>query len=82
MQLGWFPSSGWTPPDEDFGEFLRQLVLPAISLGIVEGAVLTRYVRSAVLEVLREDFLRTARAKGSRPPARSSATACATPRSR
>lgn len=62
--LGWLPSSGWTPPDQDFGAFLQQLVLPAVSLGLVEGAVLTRYVRSAVLEVLREDFLRTARAKG------------------
>jgi peptide/nickel transport system permease protein len=64
VQLGWLPSSGWVPPDQDFGQFLRQLVLPAVSLGLVEGAVLTRYVRSAVLEVLREDFLRTARAKG------------------
>jgi peptide/nickel transport system permease protein len=64
VTLGWFPSSGWTAPDDDFVGFLRQLALPAISLGLVEGAVLTRYVRSAVLEVLREDFLRTARAKG------------------
>jgi peptide/nickel transport system permease protein len=64
VQLGWLPSSGWTPPDQDFGQFLRQLALPAISLGLVEGAILTRYVRSAVLEVLGEDFLRTARAKG------------------
>lgn len=64
VRLGWLPSSGWTPPDQDFGAFVQQLVLPAVSLGLVEGAVLTRYVRSAVLEVLREDFLRTARAKG------------------
>lgn len=67
VRFGWLPSSGWTPPDQDFQMFLRQLVLPAVSLGLVEGAVLTRYVRSAVLEVLREDFLRTARAKGLRP---------------
>ncbi|WP_210494515.1 ABC transporter permease [Patulibacter sp. SYSU D01012] len=64
VTLGWFPSSGWTAPSDDVGGFLRQLALPAISLGLVEGAILTRYVRSAVLEVLREDFLRTARAKG------------------
>lgn len=64
VKLGWLPSSGWTPPDQDFGQFLRQLALPAISLGLVEGAILTRYVRSSVLEVLGEDFLRTARAKG------------------
>ena len=47
--------------------FLTQLLLPALSLGLVQGAVLTRYVRSAVLDVLREDFLRTARAKGLTP---------------
>lgn len=47
--------------------FLKQLVMPALSLGIVQAAVLTRYVRSAVLDVLREDYLRTARAKGLRP---------------
>jgi peptide/nickel transport system permease protein len=64
VQLVWLPSSGWIAPDDDFGGFLQQLVLPALSLGIVEGAVLTRYVRSATIEILREDFLRTARAKG------------------
>jgi peptide/nickel transport system permease protein len=47
--------------------FLKQLILPALSLGLVQGAVLTRYVRSAVLDVLREDYLRTARAKGLLP---------------
>ena len=65
--LGWLPANGWTPPAEDPGMFLRQLVLPALSLGIVQAAVLTRYVRSAVLDVLREDYLRTARAQGLRP---------------
>lgn len=67
VQLGWLPANGWTPPAQDPGMFLRQLILPALSLGLVQGAVLTRYVRSAVLEVLREDYLRTARAKGLRP---------------
>ncbi|MFZ1285553.1 MAG: ABC transporter permease [Candidatus Phosphoribacter sp.] len=67
VQLRWLPSGGWTPPAYDPGLFLRQLLLPALSLGLVQGAVLTRYVRSAVLEVLREDFLRTARAKGLTP---------------
>ncbi len=67
VKLGWLPANGWTPPAEDPGMFLKQLVLPALSLGLVQGAVLTRYVRSAVLEVLREDYLRTARAKGLRP---------------
>ena len=67
VQLRWLPASGWTPPAYDPGMFVKQLVLPALSLGIVQGAVLTRYVRSAVLDVLREDFLRTARAKGLTP---------------
>lgn len=62
--LGWLPANGWTPPVEDPVMFLKQLLLPALSLGLVQGAVVTRYVRSAVLDVLREDYLRTARAKG------------------
>ena len=67
VQLRVLPSGGWTPPNQDFTEFLRGLVLPALSLGLVQGAVLTRYVRSAVLDTLREDYLRTARAKGLKP---------------
>ncbi|MGW1345267.1 ABC transporter permease [Kribbella sp. NPDC002412] len=67
VKLGWLPANGWTPPAQDPSMFARQLILPALSLGLVQGAVLTRYVRSAVLEVLREDYLRTARAKGLRP---------------
>lgn len=67
VRLGWLPANGWTPPAEDPGMFLRQLTLPALSLGLVQGAVLTRYVRSAVLDVLHEDYLRTARAKGLTP---------------
>ncbi|MGW0522788.1 ABC transporter permease [Crossiella sp. NPDC003009] len=58
------PAGGWTPPVRDPAEFLRGLVLPALSLGLIQGAVLTRYVRSAVLDVSTEDYLRTARAKG------------------
>jgi peptide/nickel transport system permease protein len=67
VQLRWLPANGWTPPAQDPSMFLRQLTLPALSLGIVQGAVLTRYVRSAVLDVLGEDYLRTARAKGLTP---------------
>jgi peptide/nickel transport system permease protein len=67
VKLGWLPANGWTPPAQDPEMFLKQLILPALSLGLVQGAVLTRYVRSAVLDVLREDYLRTARAKGLRP---------------
>ncbi len=67
VRLGWLPSGGWVPPAQGLGEFLRHLVLPVVALGVVQAAVLTRYVRSAVLDVLREDYLRTARAKGLGP---------------
>ncbi|UOX87149.1 ABC transporter permease [Amycolatopsis sp. FBCC-B4732] len=67
VQLRWLPSGGWTPPDQNAGEFVRGLILPALSLGLVQGAVLTRYVRSAVLDTLGQDYLRTARSKGLRP---------------
>ena len=67
VNLGWLPANGWTPPNEDPVQFLRQLVLPVLSLGLVQGAVLTRYVRSSILDVLREDYIRTARAKGLTP---------------
>jgi peptide/nickel transport system permease protein len=67
VQLGWLPSGGWTAPVDDPVDFLRRLILPALALGLVQGAVVTRYVRSSVLDVMREDYLRTARAKGLRP---------------
>ena len=62
--LGWLPANGWTAPSEDPADFLRRLVLPVVALASVQGAILTRYVRSAVLEVMSEDYLRTARSKG------------------
>ncbi|WP_052422757.1 ABC transporter permease [Nonomuraea candida] len=58
------PSGGYVPLADGPGEWLRHLLMPWLSLGLVQGAVLTRYVRSAVLDVMREDYLRTARAKG------------------
>lgn len=67
VRLGWVPSGGWVVPAADPVGFLKRLALPAISLALVQAAVLARYVRSAVLDVLREDYLRTAMAKGLRP---------------
>lgn len=64
VQLGWVPASGWVPPGTDFSQFLARLVLPVVALSLVQGAIMTRYVRGAVLEVLVADHLRTARAIG------------------
>jgi peptide/nickel transport system permease protein len=58
------PGGGFTQWGESVWGATRSLILPALSLAIVVAAVLTRYVRSAVLDVLREDYIRTARAKG------------------
>ncbi|MFS8586430.1 MAG: ABC transporter permease [Acidimicrobiia bacterium] len=64
LTLGWLPSSGYVGLTEDPVEWARHLVLPAVVVGTVSGAVLTRFVRSSALEALGEDYTRTARAKG------------------
>ena len=68
VQLQWFSAGGfpgWTAEaGGGIGPALQALLLPAISLAVVQGAILARITRSAVLDVLREDFVRTARAKG------------------
>ena len=58
---GWYFEDGFWP---GLWEGLQALILPAIALAVVQAAILARFCRSAVLEVLREDFVRTARAKG------------------
>ena len=64
VQLQWFSAGGFEGWDEGFWRGLQALTLPAVSLSVVLSAILTRITRSAVLEVLGEDFVRTARAKG------------------
>ncbi|CQD13020.1 TPA: ABC transporter permease [Corynebacterium striatum] len=64
VRLGWLPANGWIPPDQDFGGFLARLVMPVISLALVQGAMLTRYVRSSIVDVMDQDYIRTARALG------------------
>ncbi|MFZ2624769.1 MAG: ABC transporter permease [Propionibacterium sp.] len=66
VRLGWLPANGYVPLGEDPLEWARHLVLPVVSLAIVQSAVLVRYVRSAFIEVLGEDYFRTARAVGWR----------------
>jgi peptide/nickel transport system permease protein len=64
VRLGWLPAGGWLPPAFGFGEFLRRVTLPALTLGLIQGAILTRYVRSAIVDQLELDYLRTARSLG------------------
>ncbi|MEJ8848946.1 ABC transporter permease [Variovorax rhizosphaerae] len=62
--LQWFSAGGFDGWDDGLLPGLKALLLPAISLGVVQAAILARITRSSVLEVMREDFVRTARAKG------------------
>jgi peptide/nickel transport system permease protein len=64
VKLGWFPASGYVSPFDDLGENLRSMILPAFVLGNALAAVLMRHTRSAMLQVLSSDYVRTARAKG------------------
>jgi peptide/nickel transport system permease protein len=64
VKLQWLSAGGFAGWDEGVVAGARSLLLPAISLAVVQAAILARVTRSAVLEVLREDFVRTARAKG------------------
>ncbi|MCF7539430.1 ABC transporter permease [Pseudomonas petrae] len=63
----WLPASGFVPLGEDIGQNLKTLILPAFVLGAGLSGVLMRHTRSAMLEVLRVDYVRTARAKGLFP---------------
>jgi peptide/nickel transport system permease protein len=68
VHLQWFPAGGFPGWTEDEGgglwDGLQALVLPAVALAAVQAAILARFTRSAVLDTLREDYVRTARAKG------------------
>lgn len=64
VHLKWFSAGGFPGWDDGILPGLRALLLPALSLAVVQSAILARITRSSVLEVLREDFVRTARAKG------------------
>jgi peptide/nickel transport system permease protein len=64
VHLKWFSAGGFPGWSEGLWPGLRAMMLPALSLAVVQSAILARITRSAVLEVLREDFVRTARAKG------------------
>ena len=62
--LGWFPVAGYSPLEDGWLLTARSLVLPAFSLGLVQSALIARIARSSMLDVLREQFITTGRAKG------------------
>jgi peptide/nickel transport system permease protein len=64
IELGWLPVQGYTRIGVDFWAFLERMVLPSVTLGIIYVALIARITRASILEVLNEDYIRTARAKG------------------
>lgn len=67
VDVNWFPVAGYGPPDASLLERLHHLVLPAIALGIPNSALVLRFTRTSMLDVMNEDYVRTARAKGLPP---------------
>ncbi len=65
-QLDVLPPGGYVPLTDNPGEWLSHLIMPSIAVGLISGSILTRFVRSSVLEALGQDYTRTARAKGLR----------------
>lgn len=66
LKLRWLPPGGYTPFTVDPWMNLKQMVMPVLSLGLVSSALLTRIMRSSMIEVLSSDYIRTAAAKGAR----------------
>jgi peptide/nickel transport system permease protein len=64
VRLGWFPVAGYGPPGAGLAERLTYLALPSAVLGIVNSALITRFTRASMLDVLDNDYIRTARSKG------------------
>ncbi|SHM40777.1 ABC transporter permease [Rhizobacter sp. OV335] len=64
VSLGWFPVSGYGAPDAGLGERLHALMLPSLVLGVLNSALIIRFTRASMLDVLGEDYVRTARSKG------------------
>ena len=68
IKLQWLPVQGYKPLSDGLWQCLRHLVLPSIALALVLSALVARVTRAAMLEILDEDYIRTARAKGARMP--------------
>ncbi|WP_306225811.1 ABC transporter permease [Bosea beijingensis] len=66
VHLGWLPAGGYVAPSESLFGNLKSMLMPAFVLGTSTAAMLMRHTRSAMLQTMRQDYVRTARAKGSR----------------
>jgi peptide/nickel transport system permease protein len=66
LTLGWLPATGYVPLAQDPAAWLRHILLPALTLGVAAAAESTRQLRGSIIEVLQQDYVRTARAKGLR----------------
>jgi peptide/nickel transport system permease protein len=64
IELRWLPVQGYAPPSQGFGQFLARAILPCLTLATIYVALIARMTRASMLEVLGEDYIRTARAKG------------------
>lgn len=64
VKLGWFPVQGYQRISEGFGGFIHRLILPSTALSVIFVALIARMTRTSVMEVLNEDYVRTARSKG------------------
>ena len=66
LKLNWLPLTGWTSPTEDLGMHIKQLIMPVLCLGHTGMASTARLMRSSMLEVIQQDYVRTAWSKGLR----------------
>ncbi len=66
LNLRWLPPSGYAPISDGLGNWMEHMILPAVTAGVISGSIQTRFIRSAMIEVLHMDYIRTARAKGLR----------------
>lgn len=64
VKLGWFPATGWVSPSEDLSGFFRAITLPITALVLGRTAVMTRYARSSMIDVMGEDYILCARSRG------------------
>jgi peptide/nickel transport system permease protein len=64
VHLGWLPAGGYVPPSQDLWGNLKSMIMPAFVLGTGTAAILMRHTRSAMIAAMKQDYVRTARAKG------------------